>query len=762
MALQGLDRQVAPPAELGKRMLDQIGGGWWNVYIGGPQSGPGWTPEILREYVSHGVDRFMLTYVGRQKSGPLTAAQGKADAVDALKIAERYGYSGNFPLCLDVEISTYDSAPTKTVTYVKAWCSTVKSAGARPGVYANPGPLKGMADGKVPAEFVWCASWLSHGPGKHDPHAIPHLPDELWGKPGQRAWQYAAEYDHQKCQVLGQDVDINVSDVGLLASAPGGGHGRRHRRAVSGGTRLVRRGSRGKAVQQLTRRLSFVRSKSTKHPYLDGPRGSLGPEAEAALKAFQSEHRLDPDGVYGPDTALALARAIQLERARRRKGKTKERKVVTEPEPGAKKNGKSRRPAVGLRELIAEVRRLDAETDQAWQRLAAYGASRRRLAEKKGVARDPSMAEITAILRQMQHTLETLVDLEQREFALEHPPVTEAAAQSAAGAQTGAAGTATYTSTIGAGGNGTGETSAIETAPSTPLRLDQLTDEQLRERIDRLDRAIGRSRIVLMRRYVEAEKALGVLAPRREHQTPTTPKEKPKHKERPEPKQKEAKRRKTGQPPAQHIKEIQSALNAFTGKYLENVTPLIVDGVEGQATKKRIRRVKYYLGYRGAELRSASVTPQLLKHMAHPRSPRNANPAKLARALARRRKQHKLAARNAATSAGVAMFDNKPVAAWLKPYLDWARAHGWQGQLNSGYRTPEYSEHLCYEMCGAPRCSGKCAGRSSHHSMRVKPGGSIDVTDYVKFGELMRQCPYSPRIFNNLPNDRVHYSNTGN
>ena len=45
MALQGLDRQVAPAAELGKRMLDHIAGGWWNVYIGGPESGPGWTPR---------------------------------------------------------------------------------------------------------------------------------------------------------------------------------------------------------------------------------------------------------------------------------------------------------------------------------------------------------------------------------------------------------------------------------------------------------------------------------------------------------------------------------------------------------------------------------------------------------------------------------------------------------------------------------------------------------------------------------------------
>ena len=98
----------------------------------------------------------------------------------------------------------------------------------------------------------------------------------------------------------------------------------------------------------------------------------------------------------------------------------------------------------------------------------------------------------------------------------------------------------------------------------------------------------------------------------------------------------------------------------------------------------------------------------------------------------------------------------------MKPYLDWARAHGWQGTLNSGYRTPEYSEHLCKGICGAPSCPGRCAGRSSHHSIRVKPGGSIDVSDYVRFGELMRQCPYSPRIFNNLPNDRVHYSSTGN
>jgi peptidoglycan hydrolase-like protein with peptidoglycan-binding domain len=752
MALQGLDRATAPAADMAKRMLDQIGGGWWNVYIGGPESGGhGWSAEVVREYARHGINHFMLTYVGRQKHGPLTAAQGKADAIDALRIAESYGYSGSFPLCLDVELSTYESARTKTISYAKAWCSTVRSAGARPGIYANPAPLKAMADAKVSAEFVWVASWQNHGPAPHDPHAIPQLPGELWSKPGERAWQYAGAFDNRPCQVLGLDVDINVADVGCLATAPGGqqGHGRQQRRVASG-ARVVRRGSRGKAVQQLTRRLSFVPSKKTGHPYLDGPRGSLGPEAEAALKAFQSEHRLDPDGVYGPDTAVALARAIQLERSRRQGGQKEKAK---EREPVAKANGKARRPAAGLRGLIDEVRRLDAQTDHAWQRLVAYGTARQHLAEKVGAGRDPSIAEITAILRQMQQTLETLVNLEQRELALEQPAVAEPASH------TEAAGAATLTTTIGAGGNGTGEASALGPAAPAPLHLDQLTDEQLQERIDRLDRAISRSRMVLMRRYVEAEKALGVLAPRRQttpqphRTTPTTPKQ-----TKPRP----PRRRKAGPAPEEHVKDLQNALNRFTGKYLENVAPLMVDGVAGQATEKRIRRVKYYLGYRGTEQRSASVTPKLLQHMEHPRSPRHANPAKLARALARRRKQHKLASQTSATAAGVATFDGKPVAAWLKPYLDWARAHGWQGTLNSGYRTPEYSEHLCYGICGAPSCAGKCAGRSSHHSIRVKPGGSVDVSDYVRFGELMKQCPYSPRIFNNLPNDRVHYSSTGN
>src|SRR4051812_24853668 len=137
MALQGLDRATAPDAPTARRMLDKIGGRWWNVYIGGPESGGhGWSPELIKAYTQHGIDHFMLTYVGRQwPRGPLTGAQGHADALNALQIARGYGYSGNFPLCLDIELHTFEHLPSQTVEYAQAWCSAVRDAGVRPGIY---------------------------------------------------------------------------------------------------------------------------------------------------------------------------------------------------------------------------------------------------------------------------------------------------------------------------------------------------------------------------------------------------------------------------------------------------------------------------------------------------------------------------------------------------------------------------------------------------------------------------------------------------
>ena len=67
MTLHGLDRDGAPDPGLAKKMLEDIGGTWWNVYMGGPESGgSGWTPGLLSQYKDHGINQFLLSYVGWQ------------------------------------------------------------------------------------------------------------------------------------------------------------------------------------------------------------------------------------------------------------------------------------------------------------------------------------------------------------------------------------------------------------------------------------------------------------------------------------------------------------------------------------------------------------------------------------------------------------------------------------------------------------------------------------------------------------------------
>lgn len=109
---------------------------------------------------------------------------------------------------------------------------------------------------------------------------------------------------------------------------------------------------------------------------------------------------------------------------------------------------------------------------------------------------------------------------------------------------------------------------------------------------------------------------------------------------------------------------------------------------------------------------------------------------------------------------GLTTFDGVTVAAWIAHWLQAARDSGiWGGRLVSGYRTPEYSEQLCEQMCGAPSCPGTCAGRATNHAKYEEPDGAVDVTDYINFGVAMRRL--GAPLKNDLPRDRVHYSSSG-
>ena len=111
---------------------------------------------------------------------------------------------------------------------------------------------------------------------------------------------------------------------------------------------------------------------------------------------------------------------------------------------------------------------------------------------------------------------------------------------------------------------------------------------------------------------------------------------------------------------------------------------------------------------------------------------------------------------------GVVSWRGVPVAAWMVPWLERSVKAGWSGNLLSGFRTPEYSEGLCYAICGAPSCPGRCAGRNSGHSQKVYPGGCIDVvySEAAHFAAIQRRIG-SP-LHNAIgPSDPNHFSVSG-
>jgi hypothetical protein len=221
-----------------------------------------------------------------------------------------------------------------------------------------------------------------------------------------------------------------------------------------------------------------------------------------------------------------------------------------------------------------------------------------------------------------------------------------------------------------------------------------------------------------------------------------------------------------------HMKtrKLQKELNQFTRSHLKFVTPLRVDGKRGPSTDHRIQTVKYYLGYqRKARTgdNASKIDAGFLRRLEHPdqKSAYQYDSA-FRRALKRRRwqKAHATPPKPPVMNAwGLGMFDGKPVAKAAIPYLNWARKNGWRGLLVSGWRSRAYSQHLCYVMCGAPACPGRCAGVNTNHVYSQPDRFAIDVSDYGTFGRLMQRCPLKPQLHNYLGSrDPVHFSPSGN
>ena len=277
--------------------------------------------------------------------------------------------------------------------------------------------------------------------------------------------------------------------------------------AVRHGKPPVRRGTEGAPVAKLTRRLSRLKSPKTGKPYLDGARPQLDASAEAALKAFQADHRLVADGIFGPKSQRKLMRALHLQATRVEKPAT--------PQPVAQA-----KPRVNLRTLVGALQRHDAETGDAWDALVHYVARRRKLLDHRqatALGREPALAAVitegfaavTTELKEIDGALDTLLTREQVAVAAppngDEPPPSEPSLP-VKEAEPPA-------EPVNEGPAPPSPAAVPATGGPAKRELTELSDDELLERIEHLDRAIDRARAVLIRRYAEVEKDLDRLAP---------------------------------------------------------------------------------------------------------------------------------------------------------------------------------------------------------------------------------------------------------
>jgi hypothetical protein len=99
----------------------------------------------------------------------------------------------------------------------------------------------------------------------------------------------------------------------------------------------------------------------------------------------------------------------------------------------------------------------------------------------------------------------------------------------------------------------------------------------------------------------------------------------------------------------------------------------------------------------------------------------------------------------------------KPIAGWIVPVLDWASQHGWSGTVTSGYR--DYSQQASINASGAYSAP---AGKSNHETTQY-PGGAVDVTDPAQLIQVLQGYTGPEKLVGGVLGaaDPEHFSATG-
>jgi hypothetical protein len=102
---------------------------------------------------------------------------------------------------------------------------------------------------------------------------------------------------------------------------------------------------------------------------------------------------------------------------------------------------------------------------------------------------------------------------------------------------------------------------------------------------------------------------------------------------------------------------------------------------------------------------------------------------------------------------GTVNFEGHPVAAWIAPELRWARAHGWKGSVNSGFRTLADQTRI-YNSGVRPAAK---PGTSNHEGADF-PRGAVDVSDAQGLARVLAKKPGGSPLKWAGAKDPVHFS----
>jgi hypothetical protein len=110
-----------------------------------------------------------------------------------------------------------------------------------------------------------------------------------------------------------------------------------------------------------------------------------------------------------------------------------------------------------------------------------------------------------------------------------------------------------------------------------------------------------------------------------------------------------------------------------------------------------------------------------------------------------------------ASAAGHAMFDGKRVRADFAQELAWARRHGWQGTVTSGYRNPQE------QMAAAKRYGLQHYGPAGPLGSNHVKNRAVDVTDPAQLDKILRRYPGKRTLIWGGPiiGDAPHFSVNG-